>query len=266
MNNFDNIISINLFCIVLLSDLEIPAPGTAPAPDATSVNEPLSGPRLSLVMRGPNLPGIPDVSIPLNNIPAAAAVGQLHAYCSQQFGSASRLHSSPMSGHAKTGHGGPAVGTMEHSQELGRSTTTAATSNTSSSNTTPTNTSGHNIVAATDASSIVDEQLLSAATTSASSAPQQQSSSIIPPIVASSSSSPTVTPTSSRPSSANVGGSSPRVGGCGYVAPVPVLDGTQCLAASPDTTIFTAVQNLMNCVPFQSRQEKLRRIWEPTYV
>lgn len=34
----------------------------------------------------------------------------------------------------------------------------------------------------------------------------------------------------------------------------------------PSWTIFRAVQELMQLTEFSSRQEKLRRIWEPTYM
>ncbi|XP_064113960.1 E3 ubiquitin-protein ligase HECTD1-like isoform X12 [Macrobrachium nipponense] len=45
-------------------DLEIPAPGTEDQLN-DSPSEVLSGPRLSLTLRGPNLPGIPDVDVPI---------------------------------------------------------------------------------------------------------------------------------------------------------------------------------------------------------
>lgn len=36
--------------------------------------------------------------------------------------------------------------------------------------------------------------------------------------------------------------------------------------SDPTWTIFRAVQELMQMAEFSSKQEKLRRIWEPTYM
>ncbi|KAK3859367.1 hypothetical protein Pcinc_034518 [Petrolisthes cinctipes] len=47
-------------------DLEIPVPGTEEQVSEVS-SEGGSGPRLSLTLRGPNLPGIPDVDVPINS-------------------------------------------------------------------------------------------------------------------------------------------------------------------------------------------------------
>lgn len=256
--------------------------------DPSSTSEPLSGPRLSLVLRGPNLPGIPDVSIPLNNVPAAAAVGQpigsciisepqtSHFYLRQHSTSSSNplasfqhLAAKKGKGRVKSSSQSPEVGTGIHpgfvnlmdldipflvSSGMTRmasddDTITGISSNKSSANTTPTNLA-HDFADASfkDVSSYAFEMQTSAMpVTSASGA--------------------ATTPLSSRPFSAIVDGSScPPRGGVAYTDPVPLLEPSQCLASAPDTTIFAAVQNLMNCVPFQSRQEKLRRIWEPTYV
>lgn len=46
------------------SDLEIPAPGSEDQLCDTP-SEVVSGPRLTLTLRGPNLPGIPDVDVPI---------------------------------------------------------------------------------------------------------------------------------------------------------------------------------------------------------
>ena len=121
-------------------DVEIPPPGTEPQPESGSSNaldSSIGGPSLSLVLRGPNIPGVPDISIPLNNVPA------------------------------------------------GQCLTPDATS-------------------CEDVSNVVK----------------------------------------------NVG----------------PLDSSHCLAPSSNSTILSAVQNMMNCVQFPSRQDKLRRLWEPTYV
>lgn len=48
------------------TDLEIPVPGTEEQVSEVS-SEGGSGPRLSLTLRGPNLPGIPDVDVPMNS-------------------------------------------------------------------------------------------------------------------------------------------------------------------------------------------------------
>uniref|UniRef100_A0A2P2I0N7 E3 ubiquitin-protein ligase n=2 Tax=Hirondellea gigas TaxID=1518452 RepID=A0A2P2I0N7_9CRUS len=332
-------------------DLEIPAPGTPPVVDPGSTPEPLSGPRLSLVLRGPNLPGIPDVSIPLNNVPAVLTVGQTSGIAttfSTQFPAAQtqnqpniataiqsgqlvplstssslpgqivlsttssstlltlRKHSSPpppplpLSTSHSSGNvlwplpsGYVPAGAFDANFSAASSSTadsnssvqpvagfiheesvvTATGSNKSSSNTTPTNAAGSSSLQNMDANNVASDE----ASSPSSAQHTIQSSSLtptnsaaptsIPPILTSPTSptsSANATPTSSRPSSANIGSSaSPRPA---FTAPVPLLDTSQCLASSPDTTIFAAVQNLMNCVPFQSRQEKLRRIWEPTYV
>lgn len=47
-------------------DLEIPAPGQEESSSSTE-HELLPQPRLQLLLRGPNLPGIPDVEIELND-------------------------------------------------------------------------------------------------------------------------------------------------------------------------------------------------------
>ena len=157
------------------------------------------GPRLSLVLRGPNIPGIPDISIPLNNIPPASSCS-CHHLPSPPSRAPTEISSAPVGG-----------------------------SNKSSANTTPTNTS------------VAADSMDSPPPPSYSSLMEQQST-------------PTNTPVPL-----------PRTT---FTTPVsqPLFESCQCLSTSPDTTIFSAVQNLMNCVPFQSRQEKLRRIWEPTYV
>lgn len=53
------------FLILQTTDLEISPPGSEPRLPANSAISAITGPKLSLSLKGPGLPGIPDVEIPL---------------------------------------------------------------------------------------------------------------------------------------------------------------------------------------------------------
>lgn len=55
-----------LFLICLYPDLDVPPPGSEDV-GSSSDAELLPQPRLQLVMRGPNLPGVPDVELELSD-------------------------------------------------------------------------------------------------------------------------------------------------------------------------------------------------------
>ena len=158
-------------------DLQIPPPGTPLPPEASSSE--VSGCRLSLYLRGPNLPGIPDITIPLNNI------------CKK----------SP---------------TTKDLEEPPFTPILSSSMNYPSNHSTPTN-SGSKFPCSSEA------------------------------LPSSLSNTPTNTPPLPTHNALTTASSS-------------------CSSISSDTTIFSIVQSLMDCVPFTSRHEKFRRVWEPTYV
>lgn len=47
---------------------------------------------------------------------------------------------------------------------------------------------------------------------------------------------------------------------------MPGINDVEIELNEPSWTIFRAVQELMQLTEFPSRQEKLRRLWEPTYM
>lgn len=47
---------------------------------------------------------------------------------------------------------------------------------------------------------------------------------------------------------------------------LPGIPDVEVPLSDPQSTIFQAVQELMQLTELGSRQEKLRRIWEPTYT
>lgn len=52
--------------VIIIPDLEIPPPGQEESTSGAE-HELLPQPKLQLVLRGPNLPGIPDVEVELND-------------------------------------------------------------------------------------------------------------------------------------------------------------------------------------------------------